>query len=566
LADRYQGDPRRQSTINALRLTFTMVGLIALILGYIGFSEFAKNDSYQPTFWDLLYYDVQLFVLGADPLQNPGPYPVALQIARFCAPAVTIYALVETGRQIFANEVRRLRVRWVRGHVIVCGTTPMAEALSRRLRSAGHRVVEVRPAFDPQAVAPRGPLRVSGDASDPDVLRAAGVARASALYACTHDSAANAATALTAGNARPPSSPPLAAYAQIHDAELCLALQAHYLARLRPPRLRLDFFNADDLAARKLVTEAPLAPVAGRPPQVLVVSASAFGRALVVELARHWRVADLESRAPLPVTLVDPAADVVVADLARRYPFLPDVCRFTAYQQDLLDLLGHDELREPPDRAFICDDNEERALKTAITADRFWRGAPDSVVVRLDQLAALRERLNFGGSLKVYGVVDAASDPELIGEDLVGRLARVIHDRYRMSRWEYAGDPAARPFTVAWEELPAQIQLANRALAEDIWRKLRAVGCVLVPRGGYDESVLGEAEIDTLAVMEHERWRKEHADDGWRYAERRDDVRKLHPAICDWGELSEHVRQHNQETVRGLPAILSDAGFQIVRG
>src|SRR6266545_2183467 len=260
------------------------------------------------------------------------------------------------------------------------------------------------------------------------------------------------------------------------------------------------------------------------------------------------------------------AYGVVVADLARRYPFLPDVCRFTAYQQDLLDLLGHDELREPPDRAFICDDNEERALKAAITADRFWRGAPDSVVVRLDQLAALRERLNFGGSLKVYGVVDAASDPELIGEDLVGRLARVIHDRYRMSRWEYASDPAARPFTVAWEELPAQIQLANRALAEDIWRKLRAVGCVLVPRGGYDESVLGEAEIDTLAVMEHERWRKEHADDGWRYAERRDDVRKLHPAICDWGELSEHVRQHNQETVRGLPAILSDAGFQIVRG
>jgi hypothetical protein len=566
LAERAPNDPRRQSTINALRLTFTLLGLVALIFGYIGFSEFAKNNSYQPTAWDLLYYDLQLFVLGADPLQNPGPYPFALQIARFAAATVTIYALVETGRLIFATEVRRLRVRWVRGHVIVCGATPMADALSRQLRSAGRRVVEVRPAFDPLAVVQRGPLRVNGDARDPEVLRAAGVARATALYACTSDSATNTATALAAGPVRPASGSALAVYAQVHDPELCLALQARYLGLPHPPGLRLDFFNAEDLAARKLVAGAPLAAVDGRPPKVLVVSASAFGRAVMVELARLWRIAGPGVREPLPVTLVDPAADAVVDDLGRRYPFLRRVCRFSTYRHDLLDLLAQGELREPPDRAYICDDDEQRALKTAITADRFWCGAPNSVVVRLDQLAALHDRLRFGGSLRVYGGVQAASDPQLIGEDLVERLARVIHDQYRLSRLADGVDTRAYPFMVSWEELPHRIRLTNRAQAEDVGRKLQAIGCVLVPRGGHDEIALLDAEIDTLAIMEHERWRAERAADGWRYAAERDDDGKLHPAIADWYELPEQIRKENYDEVRELPMILSDAGFQIVRG
>jgi RyR domain len=354
-------------------------------------------------------------------------------------------------------------------------------------------------------------------------------------------------------------------HAQVHDPELCLALQARYLGLAHPPGLRLDFFNAEDLAARKLVADVPLTAVAGRAPEVLVVSASAFGRALIVELARVWRVADPAALDPLPITLVDPAADAVVDDLARRYPFLRRVCRFTIYHHDLLDLLGQGELREAPDRAFVCDDDEQRALKTAITADRFWHGAPNSVVVRLDQLAAFHHGLRFGGSLRVYGGIQAASDPYLIAEDLVERLARVIHDRYRLSRLADGADTGTNPFLVAWEDLPNRIRLANRAQAEDVGRKLHAIGCVLVPRGGHDESELRAAEIDKLAVMEHERWCAERTADGWRHAVVRDDAHKLHPAITDWDELPEQMRRLNYDAVRGLPGMLSDAGFQVVR-
>ena len=100
----------------------------------------------------------------------------------------------------------------------------------------------------------------------------------------------------------------------------------------------------------------------------------------------------------------------------------------------------------------------------------------------------------------------------------------------------------------------------------DIGRKLRKIGCVLVPRVGQDDNgPIGEAQLELLARMEHERWRAERGANGWRYAERRDPVRRLHPGLRDWEQLSEPLRRRNHETVRELPVILSDAGFQVVR-
>src|SRR5439155_22744680 len=168
-----------------------------------------------------------------------------------------------------------------------------------------------------------------------------------------------------------------------------------------------------------------------------------------------------------------------------RYPLLRQVCRFTTHERDPLDLLAAGVLREPPDRAFVCVADEAHALKIAITADRYWRGDPRSVVVRLDQLAAFRLGLfdPAAGPLRPYGVVHAAGDPDLIGQDLVERLARVIHDRYRIGRLWDRESRADNPFLVPWERLPPALRGSNRAQAEDIGRKLRAVGCVLVPRG-----------------------------------------------------------------------------------
>ncbi|RKR86941.1 TrkA family protein [Micromonospora pisi] len=560
------GEPPRAPTMDVLRLIFALIGVASLVLGYLGLDDFLKGNAHP---LDLLYYDLQLFVLGSPPLDDGGTFPVPLEIARFTAPAVTLYAFIEAGRLVFATELRRLRVRQARNHVIVCGDGMIANTLARRLRSDGERVVTV-----PSGAVPTTPgaRRVARAARDPDLLGAAGVGRARALYACTDDSAANTAIALAAArHGRHGQRSPLSVYAEVADPELCLALQARHLGLTGQPGARVDFFHIDDLAARKLLTQEPPVPVHDRPPRVVVLGATAFGRSVLVELARRWRVRDPQDERPIPLALVDGDANQAREQLTQRFPFLDRVCRITAYDGDLATFLSAGGFPLPPDRVFICYDDEQRALKTALTAEQLWHGEPGSVVVRLDRLANLRdafggpgERLldDLSGTLRLYGVVRAACDPELIGDD----LARVIHESYVAARHRRGERPEETPALVPWERLPETLRVANRAQAEDFGSKLRELGCALSPRvGPGEEYTLAEPEIERLAVLEHERWVRERTANGWRYGEPRDDARRLHPAIGPWESLGAEMRARNHDAIREMPVILADAGFRIVR-
>jgi hypothetical protein len=558
--------------LNALRIGFPLIALLSLVLGYLGFQAYLPGKGYPSRPLDIVYYDLQLFVLGADPLQNPEPpLPVMLDVARFTAPAVTIYAIAEAIRLLLAAELSRLRARRSAHHAIVCGDTPLADALSRRLQSEDVDVVEIRSEPD-ESINPGEPLRVIGDPRDPEVLRAAGVDNAAMVYACDERSATNIATALAVGRAAGANGAPISVHGLVSDPDFCCTVQAFFLGREVPQRVRLDFFNLDHIAARRLLADHDWPASRPAPPHVLVSGTDGFGQAIVVEAVRRWRVtAGRASGAPLTVTLVGPDASDVAGGLRRRYPFLATACRLQARNGELLHLIRRGALPEAPDRVLVSHPDEEYALETAMTAEQYWRGRSESVTVRMDgALIGGRtsiERLDVagGGVLRVFSKVAAAGDPALIQDDLMERIARVLHDRYvlaRLSRGEGGSDPAM----VSWDELPPRLRRANRAQAEDIGRKLACVGYAITPR--YAERLevsLADADLDRLAKLEHQRWFAEHWNLGWRFGERRDEERRLHPALRAWTDLPETIRLRNYDPFLALPAILGEAGFQIVR-
>jgi hypothetical protein len=567
---------------SALRILFPIFAVTSLLLGYFGLGQFVtghEDMGHRPI--DLIYYDLQLFVLGADPLQAPGPYPRLLEAARFLAPAVTLYAIVEAARLLFSVEISRIRARRSIGHAIVCGDTGFAQALTRRLQADHIDVVEIRNEVD-EFVTTGEPLRIIGDARDPAVLKAAGVAHADTVYACADGSAANVAIALAVGQARTHRCEALSVYSHIPDADLCATFQATFLGRPKPGGVNIDFFNIDHIAARRLFVEYPLLPVRNAAPRLLVAGIEGFGAAIVVEAARLWRIADPLGRHRLPITVVGEPASAVIGALVQRYPFLQRVCEFSIRDVDLLPLLADGLLIEPPDRALICYPDEEYALKTAMTAERFWRGKSDSITVRLDGLAAFlgdRDGAVLGpvsrgnrllqidpGSVRAFGVIGAASDPALIREDLLERLAHVIHDHYmlgRRRRGEWSDDDSSLQ---PWENLSPRLRSANRSAAEDIGRKLASIDCLIIPRFGPDRDVtLADADIEFLARLEHERWCDEYERAGWRYSLQRDEEQKLHPGLMPWNSLPETFRRRSAEPIRELSVILADAGFRIVR-
>jgi voltage-gated potassium channel Kch len=566
-------------SITVLRAAVVLLALASAVLGYLGLADFvAGHKDFGDRALDVIYYDLQLFALGSDPLQDQGPYPVALEIARFTAPATSLYALFETGRLLFAAEVRRWRVRRVRDHVIVCGDSCLAEALARRLQASPADVVEIRSRSDETAVED-APLRIVGDPRDPRVLRAAGIDTAKAVYACADGNAMNAAVALAAGRARTQTGRPLPVYSHIPDADLCTAFQAAYLERSDSGAVHLDFFNINHIAARRLFAHDPLSVVDGHAPRILVAGTDGLGAAVVLAAARSWRVASTRPER-MPTALVGTRAGEILAGLGQRYPFLPKVCDLISLDTDLITLLTRGHLRFPADRIYICYEDEDTALTSAMAVERLWRGELHGVVVRLDSMAASpdEEPLSpvFPGwvspfdrhdrRLRVFGVVGAACDPSLIEEDLVERLAQVIHERYRQSRRDHGDWAPGEPSLLPWDRLSPRLRQANRAQALDIGPKLAHVRCTLTPRLGADgDLVLSPSDIEVLARREHERWSHEYARAGWHYSPLRSDERRQHPGLLPWTVLPDHFRRRTYDAVNELADVVADAGLRIVR-
>jgi voltage-gated potassium channel Kch len=231
---------------------------VALILGYIGLREYVLQQYLRPKAvpeygrgWaDILFYDVQLFVLNAAPAGGPGPIPLPLGIARFLAPATALAATVAAVRLLLSEQLRRWAAARASGHAIVTGDGPVAAELARKLR-AEHRTVVLVSTTSAAASGPamaagvrdRRLLEVSGDPTDAGTLRAAGLGRADVLYACTELSTTNAATVLRARELWQDQHRPLVAFAQVRDAEICVALRTRRIGTEDNLRFRLDLFD-----------------------------------------------------------------------------------------------------------------------------------------------------------------------------------------------------------------------------------------------------------------------------------------------------------------------------------
>jgi hypothetical protein len=564
---------QRQPGVTATRLLFGLTGLAALVLGYVGLDQYlaVAADPHSRDPLNLTYNTLQLFVLGADPLQNAVRIPLALQIARFAAPAVTLYAFFEAGRVLLATEMRRWRARRSRGHVVVCGDTAVARTLAERLHSAGRPVVLVRTRpIGPLELRGRGLLGVQGDAREPDVLRGAAAGHAAVIYACTESSAINLAIAAGAARLAGPDHRDLAIYAQIHEPDWALTLQARRLGVPDARAQRLDFFQIDQLAVQVLLAQQPLSVrPGGGVPRVLLAGDSPLIRAMLIELARHWRLRRDRPGHRIEVDFVAPDATRLLERIARRHPILRDACLIVPYETTVADLLADGpDLRY--DRAFVFFADEKYGLQLALTEYRLWHRVTGDVVVAVEGLAELADAFSpkqppplldpLNGRLKLFSPAAAGCDPALIAEDLAERLARLIHERYAVAG-QVRGDHRAVP---SWADLPESLRRSNRLQAADIGPKLHQVNCAIVPSDGSgDVFRFRDDEIEALAMRESRRWIEATEAEARRRGAPVDEQSARY--LREWKDLPADGQEKCRAAIRDIPDILGEAGFQVVR-
>jgi voltage-gated potassium channel Kch len=564
-------------------VVLALVGLAAMLLAFWGFSICASNACKAVPLATLGERAIASFKLvigiGGGYAVEKGD-PIQLVLAQF-----TVYGIVAaygTVKVIVFNLHRDLRVALAqrkRDHTIVCGLGDMGMQVIQSLKDLDQEAVAIDIKSDsPHALTceRQGVPVLKGDAKNIQILRLAGMVRARTVVLCTGDDAENVEIALrikehAARHLRRPSQR-LLVLAEMRSDWLFARLIDHG-RELGSDKVELRFFNGYDNSARLLMSGIVPRPGATR---FAVIGFGAMGREVALHLVRNSPVAPDEM---LNLVIFDRDAERCSRNLFDEIPTIAEIARLyfvaadlgannpTAWQTIDAQLHGPALLG-----VAICIHDDDIGLYTALgirsLLDRLGRAdVPVHVWLErhryLGQLAASIEENNTATNrMRAFGSLEELLSPDILIADKLDHLAKALHENHRANLSEA---DRAKPHGRPWDELPEQYKMSSRREADHIPIKLRLTGLEMEASDAPEIIELRPAELERIALLDHQRWLIERRLLGWKYGAARNDAARLHPLLVPWDELPPETRAMNLARMTALPQILAPAGFEIVR-
>jgi len=151
-------------------------------------------------------------------------------------------------------------------------------------------------------------------------------------------------------------------------------------------------------------------------------------------------------------------------------------------------------------------------------------------------------------------------------DEIIQKLAPAVHDAWR----EIARNEGWKSqYDLTYDELPLDIKRSNEAAARRIPDIIALVGLQVVPglAAPEEESRVREQlerHLEALAEEEHNGWMDHLYSEGWKFAETRDDHRRLHNCLRPFHELRESDKEKDRNSVRHYPDFVQKAGFKVV--
>jgi hypothetical protein len=531
-------------------------------LGLVGFTRAASTSPDPVT--TRIYRTLQLFVLESGALT--GDLPWELEIARFAAPLVAAYAVVQTLVVVFREQVDTLRLHRVRGHVVIAGLGVKGGLLAHTLLQRGEQVVVIEadpanPGLD--ALRAAGGLTVPGDARNPATLRRARIGTARHLAALCGVDAVNAeVVALARDHVREPSAGLLQCVAHLIEADLCPLLVGEELERYGQAPARVDFVNAYAAGSQLLLRHLPAAGRIGAPLSVTLVGNGMTARHLTVALAHAWAAGQSQPTDRPVLTVVAAPAGSLREGRGHVHGL-----------EGIADVRAADDLAavrdDPtPDVVYVCPDDDASAVLAGLEVRRVLAGTGARIVVVLERSGGLARLLEDAPSpagspsMIVVGLLDEVCRPEVLLAGTTELLARALHETYLVELTGAPADPDD-PARQPWDALPETLRESNRDHAAHVAVKLAAVGHTIGPLVDWQaaQRPFGDEDVEHMARLEHDRWVDERTRQGWTPGPR-DPLRRTSPFLVGWDDLAEDIRDRDRLFVRRLPQLLASVGLQ----
>ena len=542
--------------------------MIVLAAGYFGLKNYYSSLGQIRSLPDILYSLLQLFIMGSN--LASGSINFELEIVRLLAPIFPFYMIIMLFGRVFQERLQQFYLKWlVRDHVIICGMNPRALLLAKDFYERGYRIVVVDNGLTPgmrEKCRDLDAIVLAGSGSDPEILRKAKVDVARYIIAVLDNEGVNAEAAVNAGRLSGESkSKVLTCYVHIADIRLWSLLRGFQLRMGKPDAFRVEFINSYNSGARVLLGKYP-APAEG----IMIIGPGKIGENIAVEAARGWYYSGVRGKPRL--VLVDRGAKDMKERLSLYYPRMAEACDITALDIDILspeflrgDMLAHLFKDYSRLRTYFCHGDDVSGVLIALSILPHIQHTSGQTVLCIEQDSGLAGMVQ-GEGLEIFPLLNEAYRHEVLLGGINAILARAIHEDYLQKQGEAGA--VSNPSMVPWDELPEDLKESNRRSADGIMARLKAVGCDIMPLNDWGARLIefSAEEVETMSIMEHDRWVRERLLQGYKYAPGPKNLeKKTSPYILDWDKLPEDIKDLDRNVVRSVPSFLAREGFQVCR-
>lgn len=548
---------------------------IAFLLGIWGFSQACEQAGIASTLPQDALRSLGLAVGHFPQALEDRDLPVALHIARWALPLLTVWSMAGLAWTQVRNPWRLALVRARGDHLVISGDADSELAARAALGALdeGRRVLlwprDRRAGWVPDAIE-AGAAEVEQAATDESV-QALALDKARAAMLLSREARTNIALAavLMAEAARVRAAgDPLDVILRVDDLDLRRSVEQRFEQGDRKTA-RVRMAALPDIAARQLALARPIdafarAGQAGR--GVLVIGFTPLIERYVLRTLAGGHYRD-GGKPGFVIHLADAAK--AEAGFRARNPGADTLSplRFVEARADptgigaLID--QHVAAHGEPVAILIDAGGDDRTLAIALAVDARYRTAAlvaPPIHVRMDSGYDAR----LGAGILPFGALANLADPDMLLQDRHDVLARSIHDFYLEGRFAEGERIGVRASMQEWDDLPESFRDDNRLVADCYSLKLRDIGARLV-EGSGPSLVLTPDELEELSRAEHDRWMAAKLVQGWTFGAVRDDAKRLHPDIIPYDELSEAIKDLDREQVRIMARLLGASGRRALR-
>ena len=166
---------------------------------------------------------------------------------------------------------------------------------------------------------------------------------------------------------------------------------------------------------------------------------------------------------------------------------------------------------------------------------------------------------------------------EQIMGGMVEKYAEIAHEHYRSKHGEeirLSGKSEEEirkemenPEMAAWEDLDEYFKEGHRSQIRYLGERLESYDMSIglrpvLPNTADAISELYGPTLEELAKIEHERWTRDKAADGWRLG-KEDKELKLTPELVPYEDLEESTREFIRKSLRDFPLYLKEIGYEL---